>query len=96
MAVPGLGGRSGGTWLPLLELSFSAVHDFQGLPPEGQCFFFFFFCGVEVPLAHTHLCLFSYRCGIRVRAEIGIVQLVGRLVFIFTWFEKIEMFDIQL
>lgn len=51
--------------------------------------------GVDVFPAYTHLPLFFfYRSGIKVKAEIGIVLLVGRLVFVFTWFEKIEIFAI--
>lgn len=41
-----------------------------------------------------YLYFFFYRSGIKVKAEIGIVLLVGRLVFVFTWFEKIEIFAI--
>lgn len=50
--------------------------------------------GVDVFLVLILICLFFYRSGIKVKAEIGIALLVGRLVFIFTWFEKVEMFAI--
>jgi hypothetical protein len=96
MAVPGLGGRGGrrkkwGIWLPLSELSLV----FTDCQPEGECSLTgASFVELRVPCVHTQLPLFSYRCGIRARAETGIVQLAGRLVFIFTWFEKIEMFAI--
>lgn len=53
-------------------------------------------CGVDVFLVLILICLFFffYRSGIKVKAEIGIVLLVGRLVFVFTWFEIIEIFAI--